>query len=273
MKRTLSAINYALLILFALTMIFPFYWLLRSSFMNQSEIFLIPIKWLPSELKWSNYKEALTVVPFALYFKNTLFLVAVNVLGAVFSNSFVAFGFARIAFKTRQFWFAVVLLTMMLPAAVMLIPQFVGWKLVGGYNTYMPLTIPAFFGSAFYIFLLRQFYSTIPHEYDEAAYVDGANYLQIYWKILLPLSKPALMTVGLFTFMGVWNDFFGPLLYLNDNSKWNLSLGLQSFIGEYVSQWELLMAGATVVLIPLVIVFFFTQKTFIEGVALTGVKG
>ncbi|GGE25812.1 sugar ABC transporter permease [Pullulanibacillus camelliae] len=265
---------YLLLILISLIMIFPFYWLIRSALMTQVEVFTMPVKWLPSIPQWSNFKEALTSAPFGLYFKNTIFLVVLNVFGALLSNSFIAFGFARISFKTRNFWFGFVLMTLMLPGAVMLIPQFVGWKVVGAYNTYFPLILPAFFGNAFNIFLLKQFYSTIPIEYDEAAKVEGANYLQIWYKIILPLSKPALVTIGVFTFLSVWNDFMGPLLYLNDESKWTLALGLQSFQGHYSSQWNLLMAAAVVMFAPLVILFFFAQKQIMSGANLTGgIKG
>jgi multiple sugar transport system permease protein len=264
---------YVVLIGFGIVMVFPLIWLIRSSLMTQREIFGMPFKWLPERVMWSNYGKALTMVPFFLYLKNTLFLVCTNLIGAIVSNSFIAFGFARIQFKTRNFWFSIVLLTMMIPWSVMLIPQFIGWKMIGAYNTYFPLTVPAFFGSAFFIFLMRQFYMTIPRDYDEAAYIDGANYLQVYLKVILPLSRPALTVIGVFTFMGIWNDFFGPLIYLSDSNKWNLSLGLTSFVGQYNSNWELLMAFSTVTFLPMAIVFFFAQKAFIQGVSITGVKG
>ena len=271
---TFKVFLYCLLIVISIAMIFPFFWLIRSALMNQVELFTMPVKWLPSKLLWSNFKEALTAAPFGLYFLNTVILVVLNVIGAVISNSFIAFGFSRIQFKTRNFWFGFVLMTLMLPSAVMLIPQFIGWKAVGAYNTYVPLVLPAFFGNAFFIFLLKQFYASIPFEYDEAARVEGANYFQIWLKIIVPLSKPALVTIAVFTFMGVWNDFMGPLLYLSDDQKWTLALGLQGFQGQYTSQWNYLMAAATVMFAPLVILFFFAQKHIMSGANINGgIKG
>ncbi|WP_251028933.1 carbohydrate ABC transporter permease [Bacillus sp. ISL-18] len=273
-ELTFKVFLYLVLIILSIAMIFPFFWLVRSALMNQVELFTMPVKWLPSELLWSNFKEALTAAPFGLYFLNTIILVVLNVVGAVISNSFIAFGFSRIQFKTRNFWFGFVLMTLMLPGAVMLIPQFIGWKAVGAYNTYIPLVLPAFFGNAFFIFLLRQFYASIPFEYDEAARVEGANYFQIWLKIIVPLSKPALVTIAVFTFMHVWNDFMGPLLYLSDESKWTLALGLQGFKGQYSSQWNYLMAAATVMFAPLVILFFFAQKHIMSGANINGgIKG
>jgi multiple sugar transport system permease protein len=268
-----KSITYLLLIVIGLMMCFPFYWLVRSSVMSRGEIFSMPIVWWPSEFHFENYFKAFTAVDFPLYFKNTLILVGLNVVGVVFSNSFIAFGFSRIQFRTRDFWFGLVLATMMIPGIVLFIPQFIFWKEVGGYDTYFPLALPAFFGASFYTFLLRQFYTSIPKDYDEAAVVDGANFFQIYYKLILPMSTPALMTVGLFTFMGVWNDYIGPTIYLSSEEKWNLSLGLRSFLGTYSKSWELLLAGATITILPLMIVFFFAQKKFIEGANLTGVKG
>ena len=267
------AVLYGVLILLAFFMLFPLFWLVRSSLMTSREIFTMPIQWLPEKAQWKNYADAMTAIPFVRYFSNTLLIVAVNLIGVIFSNSFVAFGFARIRFKGRNFVFAVLLLTMMIPWSILLIPQFIGWKIIGAYNTYWPLTAGSFFASGFNVFLLRQFYASIPLSYDEAAFMDGANYLQIYWKIILPLSRPALTTVGVFTFMNVWNDFMGPLIYLSDSDKWTLSLGLQSFIGQYTQQWQLLMAASTITVLPMILVFFICQRAFIEGIALSGVKG
>ncbi len=266
-------ILYVVLVCLSCIFLFPFYWLIRSSFMSSSEIFTLPIKWFPSKFQWGNFREALTIRPFNIYFRNTIFLVALNLIANILSNSYIAFGFSRISFKGRDFWFAMLLSTLMIPYSVILIPQFIGWKTVGAFDTFWPLTLPHFFGNAFYVFLLRQFYMGIPKEYDEAASVDGASYLYIYWKIILPLSKPALMTVGVFTFMNTWNDFFGPLIYLNSENKLTLALGLRSFMGQYVSQWHLLMAASTVTILPVIVVFFLAQRAFIEGITFSGLKG
>jgi multiple sugar transport system permease protein len=241
--------------------------------MTSNEIFAVPMKWAPDKLLFSNFKDAMTAVPFVTFFKNTLIIVIVNVFANVFSASFAAFGFSRIQFKGRDFIFGCVITTMMIPYSVVLIPQFFGWKAIGAYDTFLPLILPAFFINAFFIFLLRQFYYGIPLDYDEAAFIDGANYWTIYTKVILPLSKPALTTVGVFTFMNSWNDFMGPLIYLQDELKFTLALGLQAFMGQYVSQWNLLMAASTVVIIPMVVLFFVAQRLFIEGITFAGLKG
>ena len=268
-----QGIVYVILILLALFSLFPFFWLIRSSFMSSMEIFAMPMQWLPKRLRFENYKEALTALPFASYFKNTIFIVIMNMIGCILSSSFIAFGFSRIRFRGRNLWFALLLTTMMIPNSTVLIPQFIGWKFAGAYNTYWPLILPAFFGNAFFVFLLRQFNYTIPKAYEEAAFLDGGNYFTVYRKIILPLSKPSLTAVGVFTFMYNWNDFFGPLIYLNTSEKYTLALGLQSFIGQYNSEWHLLMAASTVIIVPMIIMFFFAQRYFIEGITFSGLKG
>lgn len=273
MRKKKNIWVYMVLIILSIILLFPFYWMLRSSFMTDREIFSITPKWLPDELLIENYIKAFQTAPFVRYFMNSFVIVAANVVGAIFSSSFAAFGFTRFRFRGRDFFFGLLISTMMIPYTVLMIPQFIGWQAVGAYNTYWPLILPAFFGSAFNIFLVKQFYMGIPREYDEAALVDGANYLTIYGKIILPMSKPALCTVGVFTFMNTWNDFMGPLLYLNSQEKKTVSLGLQMFIGQFSQQWNLLMAAATVVMIPMIIVFFMAQKYFIEGITFSGLKG
>ena len=264
---------YALLILTYVVNVFPFFWMLRSSFMTKNEIFAQPMRWLPKEFLVENYWEALVSVPFLRYFANSNFIVAVNLIGKLLSCSLVAFGFARIDFKGKNICFALIISTMMIPWSVLMIPQFMIWSNIGLYNTYWPLTLPSFFLDAFYVFLLRQFFQTLPMGYDEAARIDGASYLRIYWSIVMPLSKPALMTVGVFTFMNTWNDFMGPLIYLKDSDKYTVSLGLQQFISQYTTEWHLMMAAATVTIVPMIVVFFFAQRYFIEGITFTGLKG
>lgn len=265
--------SHIVLLLLSLLFVFPFFWLLRSSFMTSGEIFAMPMRWLPSHVRVENYRESLTALPFARYFLNTIFIVAMNVLGTTLSSSFAAFGFSRISFPGRNVWFALLLTTLMIPVAVVLIPQFIGWKIIGAYNTFWPLTFPAFFGNAFFVFLVRQFFLTIPREYDEAAFMDGANYFVIYSRLMLPMSRPALATVGVFAFMFTWNDFFGPLIYLSDNRKYTLALGLRAFMGQYTSEWNLMMAASLVIILPMIVLYFFAQRAFVEGITLTGVKG
>lgn len=251
----------------------PLVWLIRSSLMNMGQIFELPPVWIPNPVQFSNYGEALTILPFGRYFVNTSIIVVFSVLGVVVTSSISAYSFARMTWKGRNLVFGLLLSSMMLPYAVTLIPTFIGWSKVGLTNSFIPLIAPAWFGGgAFNIFLLRQFYLSIPRDLDEAAYVDGAGHLRIFWSIILPLTKPALIVVGLFSFLAAWNDFLGPLVYLNDETQYTLALGLQQFKGMYSAEWHLMMAAATVVLLPAIIVFFIGQRYFIEGITLTGIK-
>jgi multiple sugar transport system permease protein len=254
-------------------MLFPFLWLVRSSFMTEREIMTVPLKWLPAHFNFKNFSSAMKSAPFSLYFRNSFILVVLNVVGQILSSSFIAFGFARLQFKGRNLWFALLLSTMMIPYTVVMIPQFIFWKTVGAYNTFVPLFLTSFFGHAFNIFLVRQFYLGIPRDYDEAALVDGANYFSIYARIILPMAKPALCSVGVFTFMSTWNDFLGPLLYLDKPTLKTVSLGLQVFVGQYTSHFNLLMAASTLATIPMIIIFFAAQRYFIEGISFSGLKG
>jgi multiple sugar transport system permease protein len=254
-------------------MIFPFYWLLRSSFMTQREVMTQPIIWLPRHWNFDNFRKALAAAPFGYYFRNSGILVVLNMIGQIWSSSFIAFGFSRLKFKGRNLWFALLISTMMLPYAVVMIPQFIGWQTIGAYNTLIPLIVPAFFGNAFNVFLVRQFYAGIPIDYDEAALVDGAGYLTIWARIIVPMSKPALCSVGVFTFMSTWNDFMGPLLYLDKQNIRTVALGLQVFIGEHTSQMNLLMAASLLAVVPMIVIFFFAQRYFIEGITFSGLKG
>jgi multiple sugar transport system permease protein len=266
-------ISMIFLIFISVLMIFPFLWLVRSAFMTEREIMTMPIKWIPNQINLNNFRGALKAAPFGIYFRNSTFLVLVNVTAQILSSSFIAFGFARLRFKGREVWFALLLSTMMLPYTVIMIPQFIGWKTVGAYNTFVPLMLPALFGNAFNIFLVRQFYLGIPRDYDEAALVDGASYFTIYHKIIVPMSKPALCSVGVFTFMNVWNDFMGPLLYLDKHSIRTVSLGLQVFIGQHKSQLNYMMAASSLAIIPMIVIFFLAQRYFIEGITFSGLKG
>lgn len=278
MKKRKSAfktnkLSMVLLLLLSCVMIFPFFWLVRSALMTDREIMTMPMQWLPSRPRFENFVDAMNHSPFLRFFMNSVFVTSINVVAQVLSASFIAMGFARFNFKGKNFWFGAILSTMMIPYTVLMIPQFIGWQAVGAYNTYLPLIIPAFFGNAFNIFLMVQYYRGIPKDYDEAALVDGASHLRIYVSIILPMSKPVLCSVGVFAFMNTWNDFLGPLLYLDKEKMKTISLGLQNFIGQYTSSWNLMMAASLVAIVPMIIIFFFAQRYFIEGITFSGLKG
>lgn len=265
---------YAFLILISAMFLLPFVWMVRSSLMDMSKIFVMPPIWIPNPVRFKNYYEAFTVLPFGKYFLNTTTILLLSMVGTLVTSAMAAYSFSRVRWKGRDMVFKILMTSMMLPGAVTLIPTFIGWKTLGFYNTFVPLIVPAYLGGGmFNIFLLRQFYLTIPLELDEAAYVDGASNFRIFLQIVVPLSRSALIVVAVFAFMFYWNDFFGPLIYLEDSSKYTLALGLQQFQGSYTNQWHLLMAASTVVILPAIIVFLLGQKYFIEGIALTGLKG
>jgi multiple sugar transport system permease protein len=222
---------------------------------------------------WSNYPRAVTYIPFFTYFGNTLYIAAFNVIANLISSSLVAYGFSRINWPGRNTVFIVLVSTLILPFAVTLIPTFIVFRDLGWIGTFNPLTFPALTANAFHVFLLRQFFMTIPQELSQAAKIDGANEFQIYWKVILPLAKPALAVVALFTFIGSWNDFLGPLIYLNKKETFTLSLGLYGFLSRSGNQWGLLMAAVTIMISPIIVLFFLAQRTFIEGITLTGIKG
>ena len=265
---------YALCLIVSVLMFFPLLWLLRSSVMDLGQIFVFPPEWVPRPWRWQNYPEALTTIPFLRYLGNTLTILLPSVLGTVVTAALAAYGFSRLRWPGRDLIFNLLLTTLMLPYAVTLIPTFLLWARLDLINTFWPLIIPHWFGGGiFSIFLLRQFFRTIPKELDEAALIDGANPLQILWNIIVPLSHPALIAVAIFAALNSWNDFLGPLIYLNDSRNFTLALGLAEFTGLYSSQWHLLMAASTVVILPVIVLFFFAQRYFIEGIALTGSKG
>jgi len=264
---------YAILIVLSAAFLLPLYWMVRSSFMDLMDIFAYPPKWVPP-LAFDNYQEVLKSSSFGLYFINTLTILIPTMLGTVLTSAMAAFGFARMKFPLRNFWFSIVIATMLLPGAVTMIPAFVGWSALGFTNSYTPLILPAFFGGgAFNIFLIRQFMLTLPRDLDESAYIDGAGYVRIFTHIILPLLVPVLVVVNLFTFIGVWNDFLGPLLFLTDSSKYTLAIGLMELKGSYSTNWGLIMAGSTMIVLPPTLVFLFGQRYFIEGISTTGVKG
>ncbi|AIE87795.1 carbohydrate ABC transporter permease [Fimbriimonas ginsengisoli] len=267
------AIHCALLVL-CLPAILPVLWMVSTALKSDSEVLnsagVSLSSLIPKSAHWSNFPDALRFVPFGVYLRNTLTLCAITVLGVVVSSAVVAYGFARIRFKGSGFWFATMIATMALPGQVTMIPVFALFRWLGWYGSYLPLTVPSFCGSAFYIFLLTQFFKTVPEELAESARLDGAQEWTVFTRIVLPLAKPALATCALFQFLGTWNDFMGPLLYINDPNKYTLAYGLQQFYSSYGSKWGLLMAAATVFTLPIVLLFFLAQRTFVQGISTTG---
>lgn len=262
------------MILVAIVMILPFMWLVTSSLKSQTQIFQYPPDLIPNPMHPENYVEALTVKPFHLYFRNTLIIVSMNVLAVVFSSSFCAYGFARIRFWGRDFWFGVVMATLFLPYAILIVPSFMIFSRLGWIDTFLPLVIPQFFGGgAFNIFLLRQFFRTIPEELADAARIDGCTEIGIYWRIMMPLAKPALITVAIFTFLGAWNDLLGPIIYLRSPENFTIAVGLASFRSTLDVSWDLQLAASTAMILPVVALFFFSQRYFIRGIVMTGLKG
>lgn len=274
-KKTIwKVLIYGLLLLFSFLFLLPFLWMLRSSLMRMDQIFIIPPVLFPDPMRWENYSEAMTFINFGRYYMNTFFIVIMTVSGTVLTSALAAFSFSRLKWKYRNLIFNILLTSMMLPFAVTMIPMFIGWKTVGAIDTYIPLIVPAWFGGGAYnIFLLRQLFSTIPGAYDEAARIDGAGSFYIFSRIILPLGKPGLVVVAMFSFIGCWNDFLGPLIYLNSEMKYTVALGLRQFSGTYNAQWGLLMAASTVAILPTLLIFFFGQKYIIGGISVTGVKG
>ncbi len=251
----------------------PLVWMVLTSFKPAEQIASDPHRVLPVEWRAANYLEAVTTTPYFRYLRNSLVLCAGSVAGTLWSCSLAAYAFARLKWPLRNQVFALLVATMLLPWHVTMIPRFLLLRELGMYNTLAALIVPTFLGNAFSIFLLRQFFLTIPEELSEAARLDGCSEWGIFWRIMLPLARPALATVALFQFVASWNDFNGPLLFLNDPSRFPLAYGLEQFVSSYSSQTNLLMAAAVLFTLPIVILFFFTQRTFMRGIATTGLKG
>lgn len=270
-----STLFYAFMLLLALIFVMPLIWMISTSLKNDPQTYHVPPIWIPWPMRPQNYPEALSAQPFGLFFLNSFHYSLFTVVGAIFSCSISAYGFARLRWRGRDALFAICLATMMVPFQVRMVPLFITFKHLGWINTYNPLIVPSFFGSAYFIFLLRQFFLTIPIELSEAARIDGANELSILLRIILPLSKPALAVVGLFQFMGAWDDYLGPLIYLNQTHLYPVALGLQLFQSQFVQKlaWPYLMAATTVTILPIIILFYATQKSLVEGISITGLKG
>ena len=273
-------LKYVVLIVLAISFLLPFYWMVSSAVKDDSQVYVVPPIWFPRPQFWENFWNAWNSETFNLWTFNTVVRYAIPAtFGTVLSSSLVAYSFARIDWKGRNAVFAIVLATMMVPDWVRLVPLFVIFKTLGWINTFNPLVVPAFFGNAFFIFLLRQFFLALPLELSDAARIDGASELRIFVRIILPLSKAALAVVALFTFMNAWNDYLGPLIYINQEDKWVLTLGVGRLrsavdeIGNTKLAYPWLMAVSSLITLPVFLAFFFAQRSFIEGISLTGLKG
>ncbi len=274
MPRAQRALHAAAVWSLAAVLLIPFAWMLSSSLKPPDEVFADSMRWIPTEPRWDNYRKAFEEMPILLYTRNTMLITTLCILGYLVSGSLVAYSFARLRWKGRDAWFMVLLATMMLPPQVTIVPLFVIFRKLHWIDTFMPLIVPAWLsGWPFFIFLLRQFFLTIPHELTEAARVDGAGHFTIYLRIMLPLSRPALATVAIFAFLLHWNDFFGPLIFLAQESRFTLALGLMTYAAKHQSEWSILMAMSIVMLLPTLAVFLFCQRYFVEGIATTGSKG
>jgi multiple sugar transport system permease protein len=255
-------------------MLLPFFWMISTAFKPDTEIFTVPIKWFPSSFYGENFKKAFQVIPIIKYMLNTVYIAVLKIGGEVFISALVAYGFARFDFRGKNLFFLILLATMMLPYEVTMIPTFMMWSYLGLSDSYVPLILPAYFGAASFIFFLRMYFSTLPVEMEESMVMDGANYFQIFYKLILPLTKPALLTIGLWAFLGTWNDLLGQLIYINDPMKYTIQLGLASFsnmTGETL--WGPLMAASFVALLPVIFLLMSAQKYFVEGIKMTGIKG
>lgn len=270
-----SVARHALLVAVSALLILPFFWMVASALKDNAQIFAQPVVWWPFPGHWDNFGKAATYpgFPYLLMLGNSIFYAGTVMIGTVLSCALVGYGFARLRFPGRGLLFGVTLATQMLPTIILFIPTYILFKYLGMIGSYMPLILPAFFGNAFFIFLLRQFFMGIPWELSEAAKIDGASEFRIFWQIMLPLVRPALIVVAVFTLLWTWQDFFGPLVYLSDQSQYPLTLGLFAFQAQRTTEWALLMAGSVLVTLPLVIVFGFTQRYFVQGISMTGIKG
>jgi multiple sugar transport system permease protein len=272
-RRQLSHLLIHLILLSCASVMFiPLAWTLSTSLKDVSQIYLFPPTWIPDPIRWSNYREAVTAIPFMRYFLNTTLITVLSIIGKVISVTLVAFAFSRLRWWGRDVLFLVMLSTLMLPPHVTLIPQFILFKQIGWIDTFLPLVVPDFFGGPFLTFLVRQFFMSLPHDLDDAARIDGCSSFGVYWRIIMPLSMPAVIAVVILVFNTTWNEFLHPLIYLQSQENFTLALGLRLFQGEASTSWHLLMAASLLSMLPVLILFFVAQRYFIQGVVFTGVK-
>lgn len=266
-------LSYCLLIIGSTTFIIPFLWMVATSLKDSHEVFSYPPSFLPTSFNWWNYQDGWEALPFTRFFINSVIVTVASMAGALVSSILCAYAFARLRSRLRATLFALLLATMMIPGEIMLVPQFVMFSAAGWVNTYWPLILPSWLGVAFYIFLLRQFFMSIPTELDDAARIDGASDMRILWSILVPLSKPAIAAVAIFSFVASWNNILGPIIYLRSLEKYTMAVGLKLFHGQHYTAYNQAMAVSVVSLIPIIVVFLLAQKHFIKGVTLSGIGG
>lgn len=273
-RRSLTALAlYPLTLMGAALMLLPLLWLLSSSLKSTNLIFIFPPQWIPNPVRFANFSDVFRVIPFAQFTLNTVIVTSLALVGQLLTASLVAFGFARLRFPGRDLLFLVLLGTIMIPYHITLIPTFVLFRLLGWLDTWLPLIVPYWFGGgAFFIFLLRQFFMRLPLELDDAAYIDGATIFGVFWRIILPQAKPALGVVAVFSFLNHWNDFFGPLIYLNSVEKYTLAIGINLFRSFQTTEWNLLMAASVMITLPCILLYALAQRFFIQGVVFTGLK-
>ncbi|ANY72968.1 MULTISPECIES: carbohydrate ABC transporter permease [Paenibacillus] len=271
--RASTVLLHTVLIIGACIMALPFVWMVLSSLKDLSQVFVVPPKWIPDPFVWSNYKDSLTALPFGRAYLNSFYINVIVVVSQLVTCSMAAYAFAKISFPFREPLFILFLATMMVPGQVTIIPLYLIMKNIGWLDTHLAIIVPSALLNAFGVFLLRQFFRGIPKEMEEAAIVDGANRWTIYARIMLPLIKPALSALGIFTFLGMWNNFFNPLIFLSSTDKFTVPMMLNLYRGMYSTDWTLMMAGASIALIPVLIVYIIGQKYIIEGVTLSGIKG
>lgn len=267
--------RHALLLAVSVIFLFPFYWMVTAALKDKEQLFAVPPQWIPNPVHWDNFLTAINYPGFP-YFRllgNSVFYSGMVTIGTVISCAAVGYGFARLKFPGRDLLFAITLATLMVPPIVTYIPTYILFAKLEMTGSYAPLIIPKFLGDAFFIFMIRQFFLGVPWELSDAARIDGAGEFRIFWEIMLPLVRPALVVVAVFSLLYTWHDFFGPLIYLQDRDQYPLTLGLFAFQGQRTLEWPLIMAGATLTTLPMVIVFMFTQRYFIRGIATTGLKG
>ncbi len=270
----IAAVLQVTLTIGAIALLMPLFWLLSTSLKETGKEWIMPPQWIPNPPVWSNYTQALTSVPFDLFFRNTILIAVLATLGTLWTSTMAGFAFSRLRFPGRDVLFALVLATMLLPSVVTLIPTFLLFKTLGWLDTFLPLIVPYWFGgTAFSIFLSRQFFLGIPYEIDEAARVDGASSFRIYTTMMLPVSLPLLAALTIFSILHHWNDFMAPLIYLNRDEMKTLALGLRLFQGDFGAQYNLMMAAAAVTVIPVIVLFFAAQRFFVRGIVTTGLAG